>query len=98
MERVAREADDGHSRVGNFAAFGIFVFVQLGAHCKTGVGCRGGNQLDDCAIASQGLAAPDGDERKQAMLDLVPLAGARRHVGDGRCSMPWRGRGLDRVE
>ena len=69
--------------VGDFDTFGIFVFVQFGAHFEAGVGCRRGNQLDDRAIAAQGLAAPvDGDERKQAMLDLVPLAGAGRQMAD----------------
>jgi len=41
--------------------------------------------MDDRAIAAQRLAAPvDSDERKQAMLDLVPLAGAGRQVAN-RC-------------
>src|SRR6478672_2869392 len=39
--------------------------------------------MDDRAIAAQRLAAPvDSDERKQAMLDLVPLAGAGRQVAN----------------
>ena len=70
--------------VGDFDTFGIFVFVKFGAHLEAGVGSRGCDQLDYRAIAAQGLAAPvDGDERKQAMLDLVPLAGARRQVTHG---------------
>ena len=77
MERVAGEADGGQLRVGDFDAFWIFVFVQLGTHLEAGIGCRRGDQLDDRAIATQRLAAPiDGDERKEPMLDLVPLCAA----------------------
>ena len=64
-------------RVGNLDAFGIFVFVQLSAHFEAGIGCGRGDQLDDGAIAAQRLAAPvDRDERKESMLDLVPLCAA----------------------
>ena len=78
---MAREVDGGQLGIGDFDAFGVFVLVQLGAHLEAGIGCRRGDQLDDRAIAAQRLAPPvDGDERKQTMLDLVPLAGTRRQV------------------
>ena len=83
VERVASQIDRGDLRIGDFDAFGIFVFVELGTHFEAGICCRRGDQLDDRAIAAQRLAAPvDGDERKQTVLDLVPFAGARREVTD----------------
>jgi hypothetical protein len=77
MEGVTREIDGGHLRVRDLDAFGIFIFVELGAYFEAGIGCGRGDQLDDRAIASQRLATPiDRDEREQAMLDLVAFAGA----------------------
>ena len=51
MERVAGEVDVSHLEIGNLDAFGIFLFVQLGAHLEAGICCRRGDQLDDRAIA-----------------------------------------------
>ena len=63
MERVAGEVDGGELGVGDFDAFGIFVFIQFGAHFEAGFGRRCGDQLNDRAIAAQRLAPPvDGDE------------------------------------
>ena len=46
-------------------------------------GRRAGDQVDDHLVAHQRPAAPVlGDEAEQPMLDLVPLAGARREVAD----------------
>ena len=83
VKRMAGQIDGGDLRIGNLDPLGIFVFVQLGAHFEAGVGCGRGNQLDDCAIAAQRLAAPiDRDEREQTVLNFVPFAGARRQVTD----------------
>ena len=83
MEGVAGKIDSGQLRIGDFDAFGICVFVQFGANREAGIGRGRGDQMDDRAIAAQRLAAPvDSDERKQAMLDLVPLAGAGRQVAN----------------
>src|SRR5207302_10629635 len=61
----------------------IEVVVDLAADgeaCLCG-GC--GNQIDDDAIADERLGAPVlTDEGEQAVLNLVPLAGARRQVVD----------------
>ena len=92
---MASEVDGGELGVGDFDTFGIFVFVQFGAHFEAGVGCRRGNQLDDRAIAAQLLTPPvDGDERKQTMLDLVPFAGTGRQVAnsDGELEL-WKAGG-----
>src|ERR1700754_4977254 len=41
------------------------------------------DQVDDGLVGPQGTTAPvDRDEREQPVLDLVPLAGARRKVAD----------------
>ena len=83
MERVAGEVDVSHLEIGDLDAFGIFLFVQLGAHLEAGICCRRGDQLDDRAIATQWLSPPvDGDEGEETMLDLVPLAGAGRQVAN----------------
>ena len=80
---MAGQVDGGDLEIGNFDTFGVFVFVQFGAHFEAGFGRGGGDQLNDRAIAAQRLAPPvDGDERKKTMLDLVPLAGARRQVAN----------------
>ncbi len=81
VDGVGGEVDGGELLVGDFDAFGIFVLIQLGAHLEAGCSCRCCNQLDDRAVAAQGLAPPvDGDEREETMLDLVPFAGAGRQV------------------
>ncbi len=83
MERVAGKVDGGKLNVGDLDAFGIFIFVQLRADPEAAIDCRPCDQLDDCAIAAQWLAPPvDGDERKEAMLDLIPFAGAGRQVAN----------------
>ena len=66
----------------------IGVVIDLASHLQAGLGGRGGDQLDDDLMADERFAAPvSGDEREQAMLDLVPLAGAGRQVADrdGEC-------------
>ena len=66
MERVAGEVDGSHLEIGNLDAFGIFLFVQPGAHLEAGICCRRGDQLDDRAIATQWLSPPvDGDEGEE---------------------------------
>src|SRR5450631_1759548 len=80
---MAGQVNGGHLEIGNLDTFGIFVFVQLGAHLQTGIGCRRRDQLDDGTIAAQRLASPvDRDERKKAVLDFVPLARAGWQVAN----------------
>jgi len=51
---------------------------------EAGLGGGCGDQLDDHLITDERLAAPvAGDEREQAMLDLVPLARARQQATHG---------------
>ena len=50
---------------------------------EAGAGGGGGDQIDDDAIADERFGAPvAADEREQAVLDLIPLAGARGKVAD----------------
>ena len=78
---MARQLDGGQFRVGDFHALGIFLFIQFGAHCEPGCGAGRRDQLHDGPEAAQRLAAPiEGDKGKQAMLDLVLLAGPWRQV------------------
>ena len=86
MEVVAGEVDGAHLGVGHLDAGGIGVLIELAANREAGLGGRRGDQLDDDLVADEWFAAPiAGDEREQAMLDLVPLACTGRQVthGDG---------------
>ena len=77
MEVVAAEVDDVEFGVGHLDAGRIAVWIELAANLEAGIGCGGGDQFDDDLMADQRLAAPvSGDERKQAVLDLVPLCAA----------------------
>jgi hypothetical protein len=69
--------------VGDDEFFGVGPLVEAGVDLQAGA-CGGrGDQVDDHLVADQGLAAPVlRDEREQAVLDLVPVAGARREVTD----------------
>ena len=54
------------------------------SHLQACVGGGGGDQFDDDLMADERFAAPVlRDEREQAVLDLVPLAGAGRQMTDG---------------
>src|SRR3984893_12944712 len=64
-------------------AAGILAGVELAAHGEAGFGGGGRDQLDDDAIADEWFGAPVlADEGEEAVLDLVPLAGAGRQVVD----------------
>jgi hypothetical protein len=77
MEVMAAEVDGLEFGVGDLDAGGIAVWIELAANLEAGIGCGGGDQFDDDLMADQRLAAPvSGDERKQAVLDLVPLCAA----------------------
>ena len=62
-----------------------YVFrIQFAADRQAGLGRGRCDQLDDHLMADKRSAAPvAGDEREQTMLDLVPLARARREVAHG---------------
>lgn len=55
--------------------------IQTGFDDQPGLGRRSRDEIHDGTVVGQGPASPvRGDERKEAMLNLVPLAGARRKV------------------
>ena len=95
VEFVAVNVDGVHLGVGDFDAGGINVGVDLAAHLEAGVGGGGRDQLDDGLVADERLAAPVlGDEREEAMLDLVPLAGAGRQMADRDGDVEFVGQAL----
>jgi len=60
--------------------------------------CRcAGNEVHHCLMADEGTSTPvPGDEAKQAMLDLVPLARARGKVADEELQSGFVGQFLER--
>src|SRR5512144_439220 len=73
----------GEFLVANLAALRIGVGVEFGLNLQAGGGGGIGNQVDDNLEADQGPPTPVlADVSKQAMLDLIPLARARRQVTD----------------
>src|SRR4051794_33465421 len=83
MEIVTRDVDVVHLVVGDFDARGIALVIDLASYLQAGVGGCGADQLYDGLMADERLAAPIlRDEREQAVLDLVPLAGAGRQMTD----------------
>jgi hypothetical protein len=82
---VALDVDGRGLGIRDFDLRRVPVFVQVRVDLQTGA-CGGRrDQVDDRLIAGQRLAAPvDRDEAEQAVLDPVPLAGARRVIGSFR--------------
>ena len=77
MEVGAGDIDGRHFCVGYDDAFAIAVVVELAVHGQTGAGCGRGDQLNDGLVADQRFGTPVlANEREQAVLNLVPLAGA----------------------
>ena len=84
MERLRVQSDTIELSLADRAALLIGVAIQVRLDREPGRRAGGGNQLDDHGVADQGLAPPGlADEREEFVLDLVPLARARRKVGDG---------------
>src|SRR6185437_210407 len=84
VEIVTRDVDRLHLSFSDLEAFGVEVSIDLAAYFETCFGARRADELNDDLMTDQRLAPPvHGDEGEQAMLDLVPFAGARRQVGHG---------------
>ena len=67
--------------IANEQTFGVGVGVDLGAHPQAATRFGIGDEVHDHLMADQRVPTPvHCDEREQAMLDLVPLACARREV------------------
>ena len=69
VEVVASEVDGGKLGVGDFDAFGIFVFVEFGADGEACCGGGRGNQLHNGFEAAQRLTAPVGKRGKSVGSD-----------------------------
>ena len=83
MESVAGDVEGSHLGVGDSDALRVKVLVDFASHGEAGLGRGSGDQVDDNAIADEWRGAPIlADVREEAVLDLVPLAGARRQVVD----------------
>ena len=81
VEVGSLDVNRGHVLFGDNGDFRIGVGVKLAVNLDAHIGGRGTDQIDNDAVAYQRLGAPWlRDGRAQAMLDLVPLAGARRPV------------------
>src|ERR1700736_5313014 len=81
---MAAQVDASEIGVGDFDAGRISVGVDLGMNLEAGFGGGSSDQLNDDLVADERLAAPVlGNEREEAVLDLVPLAGAGRQMADG---------------
>jgi hypothetical protein len=90
VEFVAKNADGVDLVIGDFDACRIDVGINFGSHLEAGGG--GGDQLDDGLMTLEWFATPVlCDEREQAMLDPVPLAGAGRQMTDrdGNAEFRW---------
>lgn len=96
MEWVEFEVDRGHFGVGDDDSLRVCVGVDVAGDGEAGVCGRRGDELDDDLAADERLAAPVlGDIGEEAVLDLVPFAGAGRQVGDGDGKAGLVGEALD---
>ena len=81
MELVRFDAYGGHLDISDDDTLGIRVRVQLRAHGESALGLRASDEIDDHLMTDQRLRPPvHRDEGEHAVLDLVPLARARREV------------------
>ena len=83
MELVAIDLDRGEVCVRHDQALGIVSVVELGANPQAAARLGTGDEVDDDLMTDERASTPvHGDEREQTVLNLVPLAGARREVTD----------------
>ena len=78
MKVVALDVDGRHFIIADLNAFLIEVAIEVASDRETVFGRGGADQLDNDLMANQRFAAPVlRDVSKEAVLDPVPLAGAR---------------------
>ena len=81
MERVGVEVDRLELSVRDADLGRVAVSVEAGVDLEAAAGGGRTDEVDDGFERDEWFAAPvDRDEREEAVLDLVPLAGARRQV------------------
>ena len=92
---MAQNVDGVHLTVGNFDACRIGFPIDRATHLQTCGRGGGGDQLNDGLETDERFSTPVlRDEREQAMLDLVPLAGSGRQVTDRDGKAELVGQGL----
>ncbi len=95
MEGIRSERERGHLFIGDLATRWVAVRVELTLHGQSGFGRGRRNHLQDHGVTDERLAAPIlANPGKEAMLDLVPFARARRQVADGDCQPGFIGQWL----
>src|ERR1700722_14257881 len=83
MSLVPADAKRFHLGLCHFDARFVFVEIENGFHFKSAPGSRGPDQIHDRLIVDEWLPLPGKtDERKQPVLDLVPLARSRWVMAD----------------
>src|SRR5712692_8751069 len=83
MKLIRVKIESLHFLLGDFATGWIFAAIQAARHFQSFGGRRLGNEMDDRFVVTQWLATPiRRDEGKEAVLDLVPLAGPGRKMTD----------------
>src|SRR6266566_5417916 len=85
VEVVAVNVHGLHLLVRDSATRRVLSPVQTTDDSEAFRGGRAGDQVDDRLVVPQRLTSPvRGNEREQAVFDLVPLAGARREMTHGQ--------------
>ena len=95
MELVTLQIDSLHLFVGDSPPCGILPTIEATRDLQTLGRGRLGNEVHDGLVIPQRLTPPvRRDERKESMLDLVPFAGARRKVANGKRKPGFIGQAL----
>ena len=77
MEIIAGDLDGGELYISDLDALLVFSRIDFSTDFESFAGCGCSDQVDDDLVAHQGLTTPiQADERKQAMLNLIPLGSA----------------------
>src|SRR6266851_4751338 len=83
MKLIRLKIDTLHVFLRDFPARGILAAIQSAGHFQSFRGRRLRNEMDDGFVVTQWLSPPiRRDEGKEAVLDLVPLAGSGRKMTD----------------
>src|SRR6185295_13825548 len=83
VKRMRVQREIAHFRAGDDMTCRIAPLVQLRLYAQASRGARVADQIDHRLKGAEGTTAPVlRDVTKQAMLDLVPLAGARWKMRD----------------
>lgn len=84
MERVTRDVDLFHLRVGDFYPLGIAVVIESAVDIEALAGRRGADELHDGLVADERFTSPVlRNECEQPVFDTVPFACSGRVMRDG---------------